>query len=133
MAAPISVRCTAALSRMLNEIPRNSPLVLTTKAGQAFKKRYFASQWKAAMTKAGIEGLHFHDLRGTAITMLSEAGNTIPQLPRRSIWTYCFAHFIQMYQPSPKGLSGRPAHCPFRGLLSVHSRCGLHTRAVTNT
>ena len=39
--------------------------------------------------------------------------------------------FTQPYQPSPKGLSGRPAHCPFRGLLSVHSRYGLHTRAVT--
>ena len=35
------------------------------------------------------------------------------------------------YQPSPIPLSGRPAHRPFRGLLSVHSRCGLHTRAVT--
>ena len=42
-------------------------------------------------------------------------------------------YFIQTYQPSPKGLSGRPAHCPFRGLLGVHSRCGLHTRAVTNS
>ena len=41
--------------------------------------------------------------------------------------------FIQPYQPSPIGLSGRPAHCPFRGLLGVHSRCGLHTRAVTNS
>jgi hypothetical protein len=36
------------------------------------------------------------------------------------------------YQPSPIPLSGRPAHRPFRGLLSVYSRCGLHTRAVTN-
>ena len=44
----------------------------------------------------------------------------------------CFAHSIQPYQPSPKGLSGRPAHRPFRGLLGVHSRCGPHTRAVTN-
>jgi hypothetical protein len=41
--------------------------------------------------------------------------------------------FTHPYQPSPKGLSGRPAHRPFRGLLSVHSRCGLHTRAVTNS
>src|SRR5258708_22979912 len=40
--------------------------------------------------------------------------------------------FIQTYQSSPKGLSGRPAHCPFRGLLGVHSRCGLHTLAVNN-
>ncbi len=28
------------------------------------------------MKRAGIEGLHFHDLRGTALTMLSEAGCT---------------------------------------------------------
>src|SRR3982074_742933 len=39
--------------------------------------------------------------------------------------------FTQPYQPSPKGLSGRPAHCPFRGLLGVYSRYGLHARAVT--
>ena len=38
---------------------------------------------------------------------------------------------IQSYQPSPKWLSGRPVQRPFRGLLSVHSRYGLHTRAVT--
>jgi hypothetical protein len=41
------------------------------------------------------------------------------------------AHLTQPYQPSPIPLSGRPAHRPFRGLLGVHSRCGLHTRAVT--
>ena len=28
-------------------------------------------------------------------------------------------------------LSGQLAHRPFRDLLGVHSRCGLHTRAVT--
>src|SRR5712691_8291470 len=42
-----------------------------------------------------------------------------------------FRSFTQSCQPSPKGLSGRPAHRPFRGLLGVHSRYGLHTRAVT--
>ena len=41
------------------------------------------------------------------------------------------ARLAQPYQPSPIPLSGRPAHRPFRGLLGVHSRCGLHTRAVT--
>ena len=41
--------------------------------------------------------------------------------------------FTQPYQRSPIGLSGRPVHRPFRGLLGVHSRCGLHTRAVTNS
>ena len=52
-------------------------------------------------------------------------------LPRCSDWAYCFAHFTQPCQPSPIWQSGRPAHCPFRGLLGVHSRYGLHTRAVT--
>ena len=52
-------------------------------------------------------------------------------LPRRSGWAYLLRSFTQPYQPSPKWLSGRPAHCPFRGLLGVHSRYGLHTRAVT--
>ena len=52
-------------------------------------------------------------------------------LPRRSGWTYYLLTPPQPYQPSPKGSSGRPAHRPFRGLLGVHSRYGLHTRAVT--
>jgi len=35
------------------------------------------------------------------------------------------------YQPSPVWPPGRPVQRPFRGLLNVHSRYGLHTRAVT--
>src|SRR5215208_1922572 len=59
--------------RMLDGIPRVSPLILTTKTGLAFKKRYFAELWDRAASAAGITDLHFHDLRGTAVTMLSEA------------------------------------------------------------
>lgn len=80
IAAPITILCTETLRQMLDQIPRTSPLILATKTGRAFKKRYFAAEWKSAMIKAGIDGLHFHDLRGTAITMLSEAGNTVPQI-----------------------------------------------------
>jgi hypothetical protein len=39
----------------------------------------------------------------------------------------------QSWQPSPVWQPGRPAHRPFRGLLGVHSRCGLHTRAATKS
>jgi hypothetical protein len=49
-------------------------------------------------------------------------------LPRRSDWTDGFRSVTPSCQPS-----GRPAHRPFRGLLGVHSRYGLHTRAVTNS
>ena len=36
----------------------------------------------------------------------------------------------QTYQPSPQWRAGRPVQRPFRGLLSVHSRYGLHTRWI---
>jgi hypothetical protein len=35
-----------------------------------------------------------------------------------------------MHIAFPERVSGRPAHRPFRGLLGVQSRCGLHTRAA---
>jgi integrase len=76
----ISIPCTIALRRVLDAMPRASPLILTTKTGQAFKKRYFAELWERAAMAAGLSDLHFHDLRGTAITMLSEAGCTPQQI-----------------------------------------------------
>jgi len=51
-------------------------------------------------------------------------------LPRRSDWGHSCS-LAQSSQPSPKWRSGRLAQRPFRGLLSVHSRYGLHTRAAT--
>src|ERR1700758_4437754 len=56
-----------------------------------------------------------------------------PPLPLCSGRAHSSLKLPHPYQPSPKPLSGRSAHRPFRGLLSVHSRCGLHTRAVTKT
>jgi integrase len=76
----ITIPCTAALRRVLDGITRVSPLILTTKTGQGFKKRYFAELWDRSTKAAGLSDLHFHDLRGTAITMLSEAGCTPQQI-----------------------------------------------------
>ena len=46
--------------------------------------------------------------------------------------TGCFVCSLpQPCQPSPVWQPGRPAHRPFRGLFSVHSRYSLHTRAAT--
>ena len=80
MRGRISIKCTAALRKMLDELPRNSPIILTTKTGRPFKKSYFAARWKSATDAAEIKELHFNDLRGTAVTLLSEAGNTVQQV-----------------------------------------------------
>jgi integrase len=87
---PVIVPCTAALRRMLDSMERTSPLILTTKTGQSFKKRYFSRLWDETMFAAGLETstipgfgesvrLHFHDLRGTTVTLLSESGSN-PQM-----------------------------------------------------
>lgn len=78
----VSVRCTAALRRMLDTMSENKrgPLILTTPSGMAWTKRYFNQHWTAVCGKASITDLHFHDLRGTAITMLAEAGCTVPEI-----------------------------------------------------
>jgi hypothetical protein len=49
-------------------------LILTTPTGRAWTERYFNQHWNETDVEAGITDLHFHDLRGTAITMLAEAG-----------------------------------------------------------
>jgi integrase len=87
----VEIPCTVALRRMLDAMERTAALILTTKTGRAFKKRYFARRWDEAMAAAGLQqvqipgmetpvDLHFHDLRGTAVTLLSEAGCTPQQV-----------------------------------------------------
>ena len=76
----VSIRCTKALRSMLDRMERRSPLILTTGTGRAWKKRWFSDCWAEAAIAAGIKDLHFHDLRGTAITMLAEAGCTVPEI-----------------------------------------------------
>src|SRR5258705_8143571 len=55
----------------------------------------------------------------------------LPPLPRCSGWAYSSLVSPSRVSLPRKGSPGRPAHRPFRGMLGVHSRCGLHTRAVT--
>lgn len=70
----VVIKCTAALKTTLDGLPRKSPLILTTKTGRAFQKRYFFEQWDNVATAAGIADLHFHDIRGTTVTLLFTAG-----------------------------------------------------------
>lgn len=76
----VEIPCTVALKGMLDALDRTSAVVLATRTGRPWKPRYFKAQWEAATKAAGVAELHFHDLRGTAITMLAEAGCTTPQI-----------------------------------------------------
>lgn len=56
--------------------PADQLLFLTTKTGRPWQADHFRHSWRAATRKAGLDGLHFHDLRGTSVTMLAEVGCT---------------------------------------------------------
>jgi integrase len=70
----VSIKCTNALKTMLDGMEKKGLVIMTTPSGRPWTKRYFNDHWYETSVAAGIADLHFHDLRGTAITMLAEAG-----------------------------------------------------------
>lgn len=75
----VAIPCTKALKTTLDGLQRRGALILLTKTGRAFQKRYFAEKWLSTAQEAKIEDLHFHDMRGTTVTMLFEAGCTVAE------------------------------------------------------
>jgi integrase len=56
------------------------PIILVNHHGRPWLTNTFGRGWREACAKAGITGLTFHDLRGTAVTRLSLAGCTVPEI-----------------------------------------------------
>jgi integrase len=56
--------------------------MLTNTRGRPWTANGFRDSWRRASRNAGILDLHFHDLRGTAVTRLSEAECTPQQIAR---------------------------------------------------
>jgi integrase len=81
----LTIPCATALRSLMDTLPRRGPLVFTTTTGRAWQKRYLAHHFETARAKAAasvpeVAELHFHDTRGTAITMLAEAGASVPEI-----------------------------------------------------
>jgi integrase len=57
-----------------------SPLILTNTQGRPWTTDTFGQGWRAACRLAGITGLTFHDLRGTAVTRFALANCTVPEI-----------------------------------------------------
>ena len=69
---PIPVADT--LKAVLDAAPKISPIMLTSSEGKPWSESGFQSAWGKATIRAGIRGLTFHDLRGTAVVTLARAG-----------------------------------------------------------
>lgn len=77
---PVGAPLKAALEeakRKLAEIKEGKPRALTilaTEGSTPWTESGFRASWRKACAKAGVVGVTFHDLRGTAVTRLALAG-----------------------------------------------------------
>lgn len=96
--ARVTIHASEALRRMLEGMERHGPYILTRDDGRAWfteaNDKELGKQWSAHMVACGLrpegfaelskaakaEHLRFNDLRGTAVTLLAEAGNAVPQI-----------------------------------------------------
>lgn len=81
------IPATRELRSHLDGLERRGALVMLTPTGRAFQKRYFNEQWREDADKIGAGDLNFHDNRGTAATLLAEAGATVPEIAEAMTWT----------------------------------------------
>ncbi|MBI3699191.1 MAG: tyrosine-type recombinase/integrase [Afipia sp.] len=68
------------LKILLDSTERRGPIVLTNTHGHPWTADGFRSSWGKACKKAGVSGLTFHDLRGSAVVRLALADATVPQI-----------------------------------------------------
>jgi integrase len=69
----VNIPVTKRLRAVLDNLPRTSTQILTNARGEAWQPNAFRKAWGDTCKRAKISGLHFHDLRGTAVTRLAEA------------------------------------------------------------
>lgn len=73
--APLKLALDAA-KRALADLPEGKPrplTILATENGTPWTESGFRASWRKACAKAGVVGVTFHDLRGTAVTRLALA------------------------------------------------------------
>lgn len=72
---PLKLALDAALKQN-----RKAVTILTNSRGLPWTGDGFRTSWDKAFAKTDLGDLHFHDLRGTAVTRLALAGCTVPEI-----------------------------------------------------
>lgn len=70
----------------LDGLKKRATTVLVATEGRPWRTG-FGSSWSKACDKAGIENLHFHDLRGTAATRFYRGGLSIREIAEIMTWS----------------------------------------------
>ena len=78
--ARVVIPVGAPLKAALDATQRRSTIILVNSDGMPWTGDGFRSSWRKACAAAGVSGVTFHDLRGTAVTRLAIAGCTEVQI-----------------------------------------------------
>ena len=106
----VDMPVAALLKPLLDSTPRRALTILTAPNGKPWgttpKPTHFQHEWRKATLAAGLDGLHFHDLRGTTCTLLAEAGATPSEIAAMLGWTVATVnHMLDTYQAMTAALS----------------------------
>jgi integrase len=71
--ARVSIPVGAPLKAALDSAAKRGPMILTSSERRPWTSDGFRASWRKACAKAGIVGVTFNDLRGTAVTRLALA------------------------------------------------------------
>jgi integrase len=72
----VAIPVGAPLKAALDGADKRSVIILTNSSGEPWTSDGFRASWRKACKRAGVVGVTFHDLRGTAVTRLAIAGCT---------------------------------------------------------
>ena len=78
--AHVVIPVGAPLKVTLDATPKLAVTILSTKRQTSWTEGGFRASWRTACKAAGVAGLTFHDLRGTAVTRLAVAGCEVPEI-----------------------------------------------------
>jgi len=70
----VTIPVGAPLKAMLDATPRTSTVIVTSEDHRPYTSDGFRASWRKTCERAGITGLTFHDLRGTAVSRLAKSG-----------------------------------------------------------
>ena len=71
----VTVKLVSTLKQVLDRTEReHARILITARGGEPWTENGFRASWGKVKIEAGIAGLTFHDLRGTAVTRLFLAG-----------------------------------------------------------
>jgi integrase len=124
----VTVPVGKPLKAILDTTSRLSPFIISSEDDRPYTSDGFRASWRKTCDRAGVKGLTFHDLRGTAVSRLASAGATEMEIAAitghavgdvRSIMDKCYfnrdpAMAVRAMQKLEKGTksANRPANQP---------------------